>query len=143
MKFNAVNTIQGLVPANDDDYDIKKKLKIGAVYEISVREYRNYEFHKKYFALINCAWEYLSENQVDFFKTAYTFRKTMEVASGHAERVYSIEKREWQDVPKSIAFDKLSQSDFQDLYDRVKTTIFNTALRDIKEDDFMKALINF
>lgn len=144
MKFNATNTVSGLVPNDDNDYEIKKKLKIGQTYEVSVRQFRNYRFHKKYFALINCAFEYLDEDQDKFFKSdVHVFRKTMEVASGHCNKIYSIKLKDWVDVPKSIAFDKLSESDFSDLYERVKSTIFSTALRSISEEDFFKALANF
>jgi hypothetical protein len=63
--------MSGLVPINDVSYDEKKKLKIGQVYEVIIKLVRNYEFHKKYFALINCAWEYLPEHKQEFFKTKY------------------------------------------------------------------------
>ena len=63
MKLQLKNTMSGLVPINDASYDEKKKLKIGQVYEVTIKLVRNYDFHKKYFALINCAWEYLPEHK--------------------------------------------------------------------------------
>ena len=60
--------MSGLVPINDASYDEKKKLKIGQVYEVTIKLVRNYDFHKKYFALINCAWEFMTEKQQAFFK---------------------------------------------------------------------------
>ena len=89
MKLQLKNTMSGLVPINDASYDEKKKLKIGQVYEVTIKLVRNYEFHKKYFALINCAWEYLPEYKQEFFKTKEVFRKTIEVVAGHCIKWYS------------------------------------------------------
>ncbi|GHT56798.1 hypothetical protein AGMMS49982_23820 [Bacteroidia bacterium] len=55
------NTAHGLIPCYDADYDEKKELKIGETFKAKITLARNYEFHKKYFALINCAWEYQNE----------------------------------------------------------------------------------
>ena len=37
-------------------------------YTATIKEQRNPKFHKKYFALINCAWAFLTERQTAFFK---------------------------------------------------------------------------
>lgn len=137
MKFNVVNTMQGLVPAQDADFETKRKLRIGEVYQVSIKQLRNYEFHKKYFALINCAWEYQNERvQTHFKESVELFRKTVEVSAGHCDLVYSIERKEWVEVPKSIAFDKLKETDFQDLYERVKNVLFEIFLEHISAEVF-------
>jgi len=144
MKFHAVNTTSGLVPATDSDYEKKSKLKLGEVYEVSVRLFRNYEFHKKYFKLISVAWEFMREDQHKFFKqNKDAFRKTIEVASGHFDLVYNLEQRSWVEVPKSIAFNKMGEDEFQELYNRVKDTLYQTALRNISREDFERVLSNF
>ena len=81
MQFYAVNTAAGLVPAYDDDYEQKRRLTIGETYKIKVTKARNLQFHRKYFALINCAWEYLPERAVAHFGTVEQFRKTCEIAA--------------------------------------------------------------
>lgn len=52
MRLLVVNTPRGLVPCGDDDYDEKKKLRLGETYSVEVRVARNVDFHRKYFALI-------------------------------------------------------------------------------------------
>lgn len=52
MKLYLLNTREGLKPMYDEDYDEKKKLKIGEVYEAEIRQPRNLRFHRKYFALL-------------------------------------------------------------------------------------------
>ena len=141
MKLLLKNTASGLIPIYDDDYEEKKKLKIGQVYEASIKLVRNYEFHKKYFALINCAWEYLTEPQMEFYKNKEIFRKIIEVVAGHCEKWYSPELKKWVEIPKSISFDKMDNAEFQDLYSRVLDVII-ISLK-IDREEFEKNISNF
>lgn len=100
MKLNLLNTVQGLKPLYDDDFDEKKKLKIGEVY-------------------------------------------TAEIAAGWYEPIYSIERKEWIHAPRSISFEKMGQDEFNDLYSNVKRVLFNTFLRNITEEEFMRNMINY
>lgn len=138
-----INTLDGLIPCLDEDYEAKKKLKLGRVYKFSVKLVRNYPFHKKYFALINCAWEFLTEEQQSFFKTQKGFRKTMEVAAGHCEKMFSIDRREWIDTPLSISFDEMDEDEFEDLYSRVFDVILQYPLKTISREYFEENLMNF
>lgn len=141
MKLLLKNTASGLIPIYDDDFDEKKKLKIGQVYEVSIKLVRNYEFHKKYFALINCAWEYLTEPQMEFYKNKEIFRKIIEVVAGHCEKWYSPTLKEWVEIPKSISFDKMDNAEFQDLYSRVLDVII-ISLK-IDREEFERNITNF
>lgn len=144
MELYLLNTASGLNPCNDEDYEKKLRLRPGRIYKCKVTLARNYEFHKKYFALINCAWAYQPERVVEHFKhSVEQFRKTVEIAAGHCDTVYSISLKSWIDIPRSIAFDKMDEAAFQDLYDRVKDVLFNIFLRNISEEEFMKNLRNF
>lgn len=143
MKLNLQNTARGLIPCYDDDFEEKKKLKIGEIYKVEIKLYRNYEFHKKYFALINCAWEYLTEKQQEFIKSKNGFRKTLQIAAGWCEVTYSIDRKEWIEESKSISFESMSNDEFETLYNGVKDVLFTIFLRDISEEKFMENLVNF
>ena len=144
MKINLLVTSDGFKCAEDSDWEKKKTLKRGSVVECTIREYRNYRFHRLYFSMINLSWEYLSESQRAFFKeNVDVFRKTVEVAAGHYEPVYSVRRGEWLEVPKSIAFDKLDEASFHELYERVKLIIFQTFIPDVNKDEFEYALKDF
>lgn len=145
MEIYLFNTPQGLKPCYDDDYDEKKKLKLGQVYKAKITQSRNIHFHRKYFALIRTAWEYVNERfQRELFKdNIENFRKGVEVAAGHCDVVFNPRLKEFVDVPKSIAFDKMDELEFQDLYERVKNVLFSTFLKNIDEDEFMSNLIDF
>lgn len=143
MKLLLLNTSQGLKPCYDEDFDEKKKLKLGEVYEVTIKKSRNYLLHKKYFSLINTAWEYQSERVVEHFKNVDCFRKTVEIAAGWCDTVYSISRKEWVEIPKSIAFDKMDEFEFRDLYERVKDVLFKYFLKNISEEEFTRNLINY
>lgn len=144
MEIKLTCTATGFKVCDDTDYEIKRKLKIGKVYSCKIKQLRNYNFLRKYFALINCAWGFVSEPTREFFKNdVELFRKTVEIASGHCEMVYSLSRREWVEQAKSIAFDKMSADEFSDLYERVKETLFAVFLKDVRLDDFLRELTNF
>ena len=146
LKLHCVNTPAGLVPCDDDSYNDKQKLRLGHIYEVQVKTKRNYQFHKKYFALINMAWEYLPEPLTMFYLNKHNFRKDLELCAGSYERVYSIERDEWIEQHKSISFDKMSEEEFSELYERVKDVLFKVHLKNLSEYDkkeFTNNLNNF
>lgn len=141
MKISLVVTSEGFRCATDEDYELKKTLKRGTVVECTIKEYRNYEFHKKYFSLISCAWEYLSEKQQEFFKDSKeSFRKTVEISAGFYELVYNRSRNEWIEIPKSVAFDKLNEADFSKLYEKIKDVIYQQFILDVNKDEFEQQL---
>ena len=62
---------------------------------------------------------------------------------GHFDLVYSIEKKEWLQAPKSISFSKMDEAQFSDLYESVKRVLFSIFLKNIDEDTFTQNLIDF
>lgn len=144
MKINVLNTMQGLVPLLDEDYELKKRLKLGVTYQVEVRELRNYEFHKKYFKMVRCAWEILNEKQRAFFgENIEPFRKSAEVAAGWFDLAFSMEHKSWIQIPKSISFEKMDAEQFDELYNKVKDVFLNTYLQKIGDKEFEYFLNNF
>lgn len=138
-----MNTAQGLKPMYDEDYDEKRRLKIGQVYKAKIVVPRNIELHRKYFSMIRCAWDLLTERQREFFGTKESFRKTLQVAAGHCERVFNLELRAWVEVPKSIAFDKMKGDEFERLYNDVREVLLTVFLKHITIEQFEETLINY
>lgn len=138
-----MNTAQGLKPMYDEDFDEKKRLKIGQVYRAKVTVPRNISFHRKYWSMISCAWDLLTERQREFFGSKESFRKTLQVAAGHCERVFHLRLREWVEVPKSIAFDKMSGDEFEDLYRGVRDVLLRVFLKHLTIEQFEDVLMNY
>ena len=143
MKFLVINTPRGLVPFGDDDYEEKKKLKLGQTYSVEIKVARNIDFHRKYFALISYAWEVLNEQETASFVTKEGFRKSIEVAAGHYEPQYNLVTQSYDHVPKSISFGKMDNAEFSDLYQRVKDVIFSLIGNRVSEKEFERLLLDF
>ena len=144
MKLKLLNTDGGLKPMYDEDYEEKKKLKRGQVYVASISIFRNVSFHRKYFSLLGCAWEYLTEAQQEFYhNNREYFRKSLEVSAGYCDVIYNHKLKTFVDIPKSVAFDKMDESEFQNLYRDVKHIINNIILTHISEEEFERGLANY
>ena len=106
-----------------------------------VKEVRNPKFLRLFFALLNCSWQYLTEQQQAFFKdNIEKFRETLLIATGYTETFYDIRRQAWLEKPRSIAFDKMTEADFSDFYERAKDVIFNYFIPDVKRDEFEQQL---
>ncbi|MBQ8051660.1 MAG: DUF1367 family protein [Bacteroidaceae bacterium] len=57
-------TPNGLVPLYDSDHDEKQKLREGETVLCRISKPRNYEFHKKFFALVRVTFDNLPERLV-------------------------------------------------------------------------------
>ena len=143
MKLLVVNTLRGLVPMGDDDYEAKKKLKLGQTYSVEVKVVRNVDFHRKYFALIAYAWEFLTEQEIANFKTKENFRKYLEIAAGHCDVLYPPRLQEFVEIPRCISFSSMDNASFSDLYQRVKDVIFSIIGNRVTQDEFERLLIDF
>ena len=143
MKLLVINTPRGLDPLGDDDYDEKKKLKLGQTYSVEVKVARNVDFHRKYFALISYAWEFLNEQETERFRTKENFRKYVEVAAGHCDVIFHPRLQEYVEIPKSISFGKMDNAEFSDLYKRVKDVIFSIIGNRVSQDQFERLLLDF
>ena len=143
MRLLVVNTPRGLVPFGDDDYEEKKKLKVGQTYSMEVKVVRNVDFHRKYFAMISYAWEYLNEVEVERFKTKDNFRKYLEITAGHCDVIFHPRLQEFVEIPKSISFSSMDNASFSDLYGRVKDVIFSIIGSRVSEEEFEHLLMDY
>lgn len=138
----AVKTATGFVPYDDEDHEKYRKIRGKHPVKIVVKTVnpRNFEFHKKFFALINTAWEYQNEVNTEFFKDVEGFRKTLQVLAGWSERYYNCTRGEWIEMPKSIAFDKMDELEFEELYNRVHGIICTNFLCGATKEEFDEIL---
>ena len=143
MKLMVVNTPRGLVPLGDDDYDEKRKLRLGETYSVEIKVARNVDFHRKYFALIAYAWEFLNEQETARFKTKDNFRKYLEIAAGHCDVIFHPRLQEFVEIPKSISFGSMDNTAFSELYKGVKDAIFSIIGNRVSEEEFERLLIDF
>ena len=134
MKITVRNTINGLVPLYSSDLDEKRKLKIGETYQVEVKRPRNYQFHKKFFALLNIGWE-----NTDVEMPFDTYRRWVTMRAGFY-KVYHTPKGELYE-PESIAFSNMDDDTFSEVYERVLSIILKDTGAD--KPDVEAMLIDF
>ena len=132
MKFHVVKNLNGhLVPAYDSDKEKLKKLKVDAIFEVDVKQPRNYEFHKKFFALIELVFQHQ-----EVFKNKDHLRKELTKAAGFYN-VYHNHKGVAVYEAQSISFAKMTQEQFDELYKRfldVVEEIFDFDKEDVQNN---------
>lgn len=143
MKIVVINTATGLIPVGDYSYDEKRRLKIGEMYECDIRVPRNYQFLKKAFALVNAAWELMDERQQSGWRSKEGFRQYLTVTAGYYDVYYNQRLQAFVETPRSWSFDSMSESEFDDLYSRMKDVIFAVLGDKITEEVFENVLSNF
>ena len=136
MKLWVKKTLHGLQPISRTDADRLQscKLVLGQVYEVEIKKKRNYEFHKKFFALLNLCFE----NQ-EKIKDFDSFRSYITMKAGYYTRI-DTDKGAFY-LPKSISFGSMDEVEFNALYDAVLSQVL--LILDCTKDEIVEALKDF
>jgi hypothetical protein len=122
-----------LVPADPQASEYIAKLKLGAPVKAEVKRMRNYQFHKKLFALLNFAFENWEPTEPTYkgqvvHKNFDQFRNDVTVLAGFGETTITL-KGEVRVVAKSIGFGSMSQDEFDSLYSAVCNVVLAKILK--------------
>ncbi|MXV39372.1 DUF1367 family protein [Flavobacteriaceae bacterium Ap0902] len=118
MKLFVYKNLNGsFTPCHNSDYEKARKLKPNKEYQVEVKRPRNIKFHRKFFALINMVFE----NQEHYTNVDH-LRKDLTIASGYYDTWFDFNGVE-QIEAKSIAFHKMNEDEFAELYNRVLDVI--------------------
>ena len=116
-----------LVPASDEDKEVVDKIKTGEIVNLKFTRMRNYQFFKKWWALVNFAYDYweppeLPEDpekkwlkHVTPEKNLDRFRKDLTILAGYHEATYRL-NGDTRIEAKSISFSSMSEDEFEKLY---------------------------
>ena len=118
MKILVIKTQTGLKPCYDSDFENYSKIPINEQFEIEYKKVRNYEFHKKYFALLKLAFE----NQSDY-RLMNDLRRDLTITAGFYTEVVNKVTGEVYTLANSISFAKMDNVEFNDLYEKTKDVI--------------------
>lgn len=152
MKIFVRCTTHGLTPLYDEDFEEKKKLIIGKDYKADIKLARNIFFHRKYFGMLDAAWYLLTERQRMFFTQAdkgetfgkEAFRRTAQIAAGYFDPIFDLKERRWQKSVRSIAFDKMDETEFEKLYHAVYDVVMDIlATNGTSREEFDRMIDNF
>lgn len=134
MKLLLKNTASGLIPIYSSDQEEKRKLTIGVVYEANIKHPRNYEFHKKFFALVS-----LGHANTKLELPFEVYRKLLIMRAGYF-KAYDTDKGVIYEAD-SISFSSKSESEFQEVYSRVLDQVIKDI--GITSEEVEENLINF
>lgn len=113
----------GFAPADDEAREDIKRFPVGSVARMEVKLMRNYQFHKKYFALVDLGFQYFADNcpQQEYkgkpvLPNLNRFRKDVAIMAGFFTPTWNI-RGELRVDAESISFASMSQERFEQLYD--------------------------
>jgi len=139
-----------LVPSDPQAAEYIAKLKTGAAVRATVKQQRNPAMHRKYFALLNLAfdhWEPVAntyKGQV-VGKNFDQFRNDIACLAGFYEMAVNL-RGETRLTAKSISFANMDQTEFDALYNATVNTILKHILTNYSRDDLdavMEQLLGF
>jgi hypothetical protein len=105
-----------LVCAYDSDFEKFKKLSKEELLEVTIKTNRNLGHHRKFFALMNLVFQ----NQ-EHFDDLTSLRYYITMKCGFFDSVTT--KTGTAFLPKSIAFESMTQEEFAELYDKALDVI--------------------
>ncbi len=123
-----------LVAATDHDTELLKHIKQGQPTRLTFKRVRNYEFHKKFFALLNLAFDYWEppENLVGE-KNFEQFRADIIILCGFYHQWIRLDGST-RVTAKSISFANMSEDEFEKLYAKAIDVIIKHALKNYTGD---------
>ena len=136
MKFLVQKSFGKLVPLYNSDAEKLKaaKLKEGETYEVEIKRKRNYQFHKKFFALLNLAYD----NQ-EMFEDFDDLRPYLIIKAGYYKRIKT-DKGEFVRAD-SISFAKMEQAEFEQLYSKMIDAVIK--FLDTSKDDLLAEIVSY
>ena len=118
MKIQVIKVNGALFPAYDSDYEAFKRMPEDKKFEIDFTKGRNYEFHKKFMALCNLAFD----NQ-DIFTVFNRCRYFIIKEAGYYYEEVNPVTGEVTRIAESISFTNMDELQFQKLYEDAKEFI--------------------
>ncbi len=127
---------EGLIPMDLMSRNYIEKLDAQTVIRAVVTKPRNYDHHKKYFALLHAVYEHQ-----DTYPSFNSFRSAVAVALGHSESVKLPDGRTIL-VPGSIAFGKMDQSEFEEFYEKAVDLVLTRIVPGVNREDLERRVLD-
>lgn len=139
-----------LIPDDQESSEALKKMKTGDVIAVEWHHPRNYNFHKKFFAMLKLgfdSWEpqTLEHKGMTIEKNFDRFREDIIIAAGFYDVVINL-RGEARAKAKSISFGSMSEQEFGELYNKAADVLLNLVLKKYTRDDLdrvVQELMNF
>lgn len=140
-------TPYGLVPLYDSDLDLKKRLKVGSVVKCKVSNPRNYEHHKKFFALVRLTFDNLPSNLAEHWRVhneedmLRRFKRDLGYYTSNLNERGERGEREIE--YQSISFSAMEQHEFERFYNQCIDLVLYKYIKGIDKQDLITEIENF
>lgn len=125
----------GFIPDTEHDWEAAKRFKLGQVVKAEVTNPRNVRFFRKWWALVQVAFEMWEETGVkaeykgeEILPNLERFRKDVTILAGHYKAVVNL-RGETRLEADSIAFGSMSEETFEKLYNATLTVIVHKVMQ--------------
>ena len=129
--------LNALHPADSEAENHLKKVKPGVVFSAEIKRPRNYENHKRYFALLNLAFE----NQ-EKFKSVDQLKEAIKFELGYTELIRKMDGT-FVEKPKSINFATMNETDFQTYFSKSIDVIIKYVLPGVERQELINEVLAF
>ena len=138
-------TVDALRPMTAADADALSKIKTGEVVLVEFRKPRNIDFHRKYFSLLNFAFEHWEPEEMKFKgrevgKNLDVFRGWVTAQAGYYDLAITPDGKV-KASPMSISFAKMDESEFESLYSKTIDVILKCVLKNYKDRDELEQVL--
>jgi len=128
-----------LIPADDASREVVAKWKLGQGVRVEAKKIRNYEFHKKFFALLDIGFDAFEPPEQEYkglpvVKNRKRFRKDCIIAAGFYDLVVDLNGNAHAEA-KSISFANMDDNEFELVYSAVADVLLQKVLRNYSRDD--------
>ena len=135
-----------LFPYGEQAQDYFKCLKNGETYQADIKQPRNAKFHAKYFALLNYAFSFFENADIKYQGEHISanferFRNDITILAGFYEATYDINYKVHLKA-KSISFARMSEDEFEKLYNCTIDVILAKVLTRQTKTDIDSAVNN-
>lgn len=133
-------TEYGLMPYDDNDLQLFRRLKRGAVVKVETRTPRNLRFHRKFFALLRVTFDNLPEHIASsmHIESIEALLMLLKMDMGYFD-VVEIGEHHFV-KPHSISFAEMDEAAFSEFYNKAVTCILNNYLTRSSQADLEEAV---
>lgn len=137
-------TPYGLVPLYDSDSDLKKRLRVGSVVKCKVSNPRNYEHHKKFFALLRLTFDNLPSNLAEYWNIRNEEDMLRRFKRDLGYFTSSLNERGEREIEyQSISFAAMEQHEFERFYNQCIDLVLYKYIKGIDKEDLITEIENF
>ena len=136
MEFHCTKVDGILLGADEESAEKLADLGLDTLVKCSCNKNRNYENHKRFFAFVKTAFDMQTH-----FESFDIFRKWLIMGAGYYDTAVT-PKGVTIFLPKSIAFEKLDEEEFKQLFKKAIDYYLSqlTSARTVSNEEFMRIL---